>query len=65
MNFEKPIKEGIIQQLNCLSKRYDELLKLIDETGNPIQPLTSKKPWWTALFKKRSKKTKKTVTNDE
>ena len=59
MNPDKSIKEGIIQQLNCLSKRYDELLKLIDQTGNPVEPQTAQKSWWSAFFKKRSKKSNK------
>ena len=56
MNLDKSTKEGIIQQLNCLSKRYEELLELFDETENPIQQQTAQKPARGSFFKKSSKK---------
>ena len=57
MNSDKSVKQGIIQQLHCLSNRYDELLKLIDESENTIEVHRKvQKPWWTAFFKKDIKK---------
>ena len=58
MNPEKSAKEGIIQQLKHLSKRYEELLKLFDEMENPKQQQTAQKPSWTFFLKKRFKKTR-------
>lgn len=59
MNLHKSNKEVIIQQLNCLSRRYEELLKLFDEPEKPLPQQTTKKPSWTIFFKIRSKKTRK------
>ena len=59
MNLHKSNKEGIIQQLNCLSRQYEELLKLLDEPEKPLPQQTTKKPSWTAFFKLRGKKTRK------
>lgn len=59
MNLHKSNKEGIIQHLNCLSRRYEELLKLFDEPEKPLPQLTAKKSSWTAFFKLRGKKTRK------
>jgi hypothetical protein len=56
VNLYKSTKEGIIQQLTCLSKRYEELLEHFDEIENPIKPQTAQKPLWITFFKKRFKK---------
>lgn len=56
MSTDKLTKESIIQQLNCLSKQYEELLKLLDEKGNLIQQHTTPKPRWVAFFKRKDLK---------
>ena len=50
MNLDKSTKEGIIQQLTCLSKRYEELLEHFDEIENPIKPQTAQKPLCITFF---------------
>lgn len=56
MNPDEPTKEGIVQQLNHLSKRYGELVKLFDEMDSTKQQQTAEKPSWTALLKNDVKK---------
>ena len=55
MNLDKSTKEDIIQQLTCLSKQYEELLKLFGEIENLTLQKKKGKSSWTAYFKKRSK----------
>lgn len=55
MNFDKSTKEGVLQQLNYLSKRYEELLMHFDEIEHPIKPPTVQKPSWLVLFKIKCK----------
>lgn len=59
MNSDKSTKEVILQQLKCLSARYEELLKNFNEIEHPIQEPTEHKRSWTAFFKKGCKKTPK------
>ncbi len=59
MNSDKSTKEVILQQLKCLSKRYEELLKNFDETELPAQKPTEQKRSWITFFKKNAKKTSK------
>ena len=56
MNLDKSTKEGILQQLNCLSKQYEELLDLFDEMEDLKQAQTAQKHTWTAFLKKDAKK---------
>ena len=63
MILDNSTKEGVFQQLNYLSKRYEELLKLFDETENATRQQAAQKPSQTTFFKKRSKKNLKNVNN--
>ena len=63
MILDNSTKEGVFQQLNYLSKRYEELLKLFDETENATRQQAAQKPSQAVFFKKRSKKNLKNVNN--
>lgn len=56
MSFEKSTKDNIMQQLNFLSKSYEELLKHIDEMESPTEQQVAKSHSWTIFFKKDIKK---------
>lgn len=56
MNLDKSKKEGVLQQLNYLSKRYEELLILFDEMEQAIKPKPVQKPSWLNFFRKGCKK---------
>ncbi len=56
MNPDKSRKEGIIQQLNCISRQYDEFLKLMDDAGDRREEeQTEQKSTLAVILKKRWK----------
>jgi hypothetical protein len=59
MNSDKSKKELILQQLKCLSARYDELLDNFSEMEYPVEEPTEHKRSWTTFFRKVCKKTLK------
>ncbi len=61
MNSHKSTKEVILQQLKCLSKRYEELLENFDETEPSLQKPAPYKRFWATLFKKDAKKNQNTT----
>lgn len=56
MNSHRSTKQSILQQLKCLSLRYEELLKNFDETEHSIEKPTERKRSRATFFKKDVKK---------
>lgn len=56
MNSHRSTKQSILQQLKCLSLRYEELLKNFDETEHSIEKPTERKRSRATFFKKKSEK---------
>ncbi|MDD4593039.1 MAG: hypothetical protein PHG06_21855 [Parabacteroides sp.] len=65
MNSDRSKKEAILQQLKCISKRYEELLGNFDERESVIQKPKEHKRSWFAFFKRDKKNAKTTYSNDE
>ena len=59
MNSDKSKNEVILHQLNYLSKRYDELLKDLEQTEDIKHKPTANKRSWTAFLRKNEMKTPK------
>ncbi|MDY0102296.1 MAG: hypothetical protein RBS07_05120 [Lentimicrobium sp.] len=55
MNSDKLTKEVIIQQLACLSKRYEALLRLFDELENTLLKQTPNSPSGQPFYKNEKK----------
>lgn len=59
MNSDKSKNEVILHQLNYLSKRYDELLKDLEQAEDIKHKPTAYKRSWTTFLRKNEMKTPK------